>query len=189
MSRPSHVYVLAEDGRQRQFVYRLLLRAGVLGHQITFGVSPSGRGSAEQWVRENFARQVRSCRARNSRANTAMIAMVDADTQGVNERIRSLDGALTNNGQNQIDTNSDQIARLIPKRNVETWILCLTSEAVSEERDYKQTKSPEEWSSLIPPASETLFSWTRANVQLPASTIDSLRLGVQELNRVFAKGE
>src|ERR1700728_3909630 len=99
MSSPSLVFVLAEDQRQQQLIYRFLARVGVRPHQVRFQLSPSGRGSAEQWVRENFARQAAKCRARNTRAATGMFVLLDADSRTVQERLDELDGGLEAAGQ------------------------------------------------------------------------------------------
>lgn len=189
MSSPSLFYVLVEDQRQKRLLYRFLVRAGVRPHQMTFELSPSGHGSAEQWVRENFARQAEKCRERNRRATTGMFVMLDADTRTVQERLDVLNDALTCAGQAPIDRNRDRIARLIPKRNVETWILCLNQKGVveppvNEDHDYKRTKASEEWSALILPAAETLFAWTRRG-GTPANLINSLRLGILETQRAL----
>jgi hypothetical protein len=190
MSSPSWLYVLIEDQRQKQFIYRFLAMAGLSSRQMTIEVSPAGKGSAEQWVRENFARQAGKCRARNARAATGMIVMLDADMRTVRERLDALDDALECAEQQPIDENRDPIARLIPKRNVETWILCLSTRGtlappVDEERDYKLTKTSEEWSEAIPPAAGTLFAWTRPSSVLPENLIDSLRQGLREISRAI----
>jgi hypothetical protein len=115
--------------------------------------------------------------------------MVDGDTQTARERLRVLDQALADKGERIIDEGSDRIARLVPKRNVETWILCLNLETADKENDFKHTKPSEEWSSLIPRAAETLYNWTRPNTQLRASALNSLRHGVLEICRILPPGE
>jgi hypothetical protein len=188
MSKPSHVIVLAEDQRQQQFIYRYLKIAGVRPDQIRSHISPSGRGSAEQWVRKYFPDQAKKCRARNTRADTSMFVMLDADTKTVQERLEVLDDALKNAGQSPIDKNRDPIARLIPRRNVETWILVLSLEPtlppVEEESDYKPKKSAEEWTSLVPAAAKKLLAWSRPSAA-PANLIDSLWLGICEIPRAL----
>jgi len=188
MNSPSFVYGLVEDRRQLQFIYRFLLAAGLGRHQVSIELSPSAQGSAEQWVRENFARQASKCRARNTRAATGMVVMLDADVRTVQERLDALDEALKCAAQPPIDRNLDPIARLVPKRNVETWILFLSTGAVhalpiDEESDYKLTKSSEEWSALTPSAAETFFNWTRSNRALTSGLIDSLARGLKEIGR------
>jgi hypothetical protein len=76
---------------------------------------------------------------------------------------------------------AEQIARLVPKRNIETWILCLNGQEVNEETDYKEAR--DDWSELTPRAAEMLFQYTRPNAQAP-SCIDFLQRGVTELKRL-----
>lgn len=190
MSKPSLVIVLAEDQRQQQFIYRYLKSADIRPSQIRFHISPSGRGSAEQWVRKSFVVQVRTCRARH--AQTGMFVMLDADTNTVLERLRTLDEELGSAGQRPIDQDRDSIARLIPKRNIETWILVLSmqgrSQRVDEFSDYKPTKSSEDWTALIPAAAATLVAWMRPSATLPINLIDSLRQGIREIPYALPPG-
>ncbi len=81
-----------------------------------------------------------------------------------------------------MDTNKEQIARLIPKRNVEIWISCLNGAAVDEQTDYKTGENAHGES--IPSAAKTPFDWTRRNVALPMHCVDSLRRGVSELSKL-----
>jgi hypothetical protein len=190
MSSPSLIFVMVEDKRQQQLIYRFLVRVGVRLHQLRFQLSPSGRGSAEQWVRESFARQAASCRARNARASSGMLVLIDADNRTVQDRLDELDRGLASVGQRPIDPSRDPIARLVPKRNVETWILYLSAQAtssseVNETKDYKLTMSTEEWSALIPRASEVMFALTRPSKVLPVNLIDSLRRGIEEIPRAL----
>jgi hypothetical protein len=190
MSSPSLVFVLAEDQRQKQFIYRFLVNAGVVSRQIRIEVSPSGEGSAEQWVRKNFARQAKKCRARNAHATTGMFVLLDADSRSVQEHQRELDAALAAENQSIIDPASDPIARLIPKWSIETWILFLSSNGASEapvreDRPYKSSKTEEQWNDLIPQALATLYSWSRSAATLPENLIDSLQRGLQEIPRAL----
>jgi len=159
-------------------------------HQVQVELSPSGRGSAEQWVCENFARQLGKCRARNARAATSMFVMLDADIRRVEERLKTLDESLASAGQSPLDPDHDPLARLIPKRNVETWILYLSAKgivepAINEGQDYKQARTGDEWSRLIPAAAEVLHIWTTNVGERPAKIIDSLRSGLQEIPRAL----
>jgi hypothetical protein len=82
----------------------------------------------------------------------------------------------------EVVKDSEQIARLVPKRNIETWILCLNQQPVDEETDYTKTRN--DWNELIPPAAKTLVQWTRSQAELPSHCVDSLRSGVRELKRL-----
>jgi hypothetical protein len=158
--------------------------------EIVIDISPSAYGAAEQWVRVNFPRFTRECRRRNARASTAMFVFLDADTRTVQERLDILDISLREDGQLPFDSDRDRIVRLIPKRNVETWILFLAGRGsaeppIDEIVDYKRTKDPDEWSDLIPVAAQVFFAWTKPSGALPANTIDSLRRGIMEIRRVL----
>lgn len=118
---------------------------------------------------------------RSHQAKTALIVIIDADTHTVQDRLRQLDQALIDGGKQTV-VESEQIARLVPRRNIETWILCLNEQAVVEETDYKKTR--DDWNELIPPAAKTPVQWTRPNAKPPNHCIDSLRSGVRELNRL-----
>jgi hypothetical protein len=179
MSEPSLVIVLLEDDHQKMLIYRYLINCGLNRHAIAIHRSPSGEGSAESWVRKRFVEETNVYRSRQAR--TALIVMIDADTRTVQERLNQLDQALTDSG-NQIVVGSERIARLVPKRNVETWILCLNKQAVDEQTDYKRTGT--NWNELIPTASETLFQWTRSPAEPPNHCVGSLRTGVRELKRL-----
>lgn len=179
MSKPSLVIVLVEDDCHKMLVYRYLMKRKVNGHNIRIQQSPSGAGSAENWVRKEFLKEVSEYRRR--KAKTALIVVIDADTLTVRDRLRQLDQALQDGGK-QIVAEGEQIARLVPKHNIETWILCLNERKVNEEDDYKG--KAHNWDELIPSAAETLSQWTRSNAALPNHCIASLRCGISELNRL-----
>jgi hypothetical protein len=181
MPRPSMVVAIVEDERHRMLVYRYLRRRGLSPHEIRTKASPSGQGSAEQWIRTMYAAEVRAYRIRHAKAATALIVMIDADAHTVNGRLTQFSQTLDESGLPKID-RAEQIALLIPKRNVETWILWLTEDLVDEETDYKRTGH--DWHELVPHASERLFQLTGTNDALPANCIDSLRKGIRELNRL-----
>jgi hypothetical protein len=182
VSKSSRVYVIMvlEDSRHEMLARRYLKKRGIGEREMRIRRSPSGEGNAEGWVRKAFAEEVTVYRSRQ--AKTALIVVIDADTQTVQERWNQLDQALKDAKKQTVDVEREQIARLTPKRNIETWILCLNGQATDEDTDYKRTRH--DWNELIPPAAETLFRWTRSEAQLPNDCIDSLQRGVRELNRL-----
>ncbi len=181
MSKPSLVIVLVEDDHHRMLIYRYLIECGWEGHAIRIQQSPSGRGSAESWVQKRFVKETIVYRSRQARALTALTVIIDADTRTVQGRLNQLDQALTDSGQQTV-ADTERIARLIPKRNVETWILCLNEQAVDEGTDYTGTRS--NWNELIPQAAETLCRWTRSTTEPPNYCVSSLRTGRRELKRL-----
>lgn len=179
MSKPSLVIVVVEDSHHRMLAYRYLSECGLREHQIRIERSPSGKGSAENWVRGRYAKEVNVYRRRQ--AQTALIVVIDSDAGTVQDRLRQLDQALGENGVDATEAR-ERIAKLAPKRNVETWILCLNGHAVNEEADYKYTRS--DWSDLIPGAAKTLCAWTRRGADPPVHCINSLQHGIEELRRL-----
>ena len=182
MSKSSRVYVIVvlEDARHEMLVRRYLKKCGIGDREMRIERSPSGEGNAEGWVRKTFVKEVNVYRSRYPK--TAFIVVIDADNHTVQERWRQLDRALEDSGKQRVDVEHEQIARLVPKRNVETWILCLNGQAVEEETDYKTKR--DDWNELIPPAAETLFDWARQKTGPPNHCIDSLRTGIGELGRL-----
>jgi hypothetical protein len=186
VARPSQVIVLIEDSIHQRFVFRYLRRCGLEQHMMRFVSYPAGKGSGEQWVRQQFAVEVEVYRRRRANAETTLIVVIDADDRSVDERLAQLDRSLDEALADRIRPDAEQIARLVPKRNIETWIFCLNDVRVDEVTDYKRT--PNDWKTLIRSGIETLYNWTRPNAQLPASCVSSLRLGVAELYRLDLRG-
>jgi DNA polymerase III psi subunit len=180
MSRSSClVIVVLEDDHHKMLIYRYLKKSGLREHEIRIERSPSGEGSAENWVRKTFIKETNVYRNRHAR--TKLIVVIDADRYTVQERLQQLDRALRDSGKQPVDTAAEQIARLVPKRNVETWILCLNEHQVDEETDYKDR---DDWSELIPRAAEALLQWPRSHDGPPLHCVDSLRIGLKELERL-----
>ena len=184
MSNPSLVIVLVEDQRQEMLVYKYLRRCGLEPHDIRIRTCPIGLESADGWVLSKFAAEAGEYRNRQmSKGETALTVMIDADDNTVEHRWTQMDQALAKGGEKKI-SERERIVRLVPKRNVETWILCLTSEReLDEDTNYKR-REKHKWHDLIPTAAETLREWTRPRAELPAHCVRSLRLGVQELKRL-----
>ena len=115
--------------------------------------SPSGAGSGEQWVRERFVIEVEACRVRQ--AETRLIVVIDADTHTVQARIEQLDSALREAGVHIIPDETRMNRTPRPRRNIETWILCLSDVEVNEETDYKNRR--ENWTEMVRLAAITLL--------------------------------
>ncbi|MBA3975355.1 MAG: hypothetical protein C0504_14210 [Candidatus Solibacter sp.] len=180
MSRPSRIIVLAEDDRHQRFVRQYLYRKGFRRHEIHFGPLSAGRGSAEQWVRMQYGKHVQTCRERAATASTELIVVVDADSGTVENRSRQLAKALSNGGQ-ETRNETEPIVHLIPRRNIETWILCLAGQVVDENADYKQRTGVDE---MIKPAALEFFTWSRQNAHVPERCIESIHLAIHEIKRL-----
>jgi hypothetical protein len=179
MPNSSQAIVLVEDERHKMLLYRYLLRRGLT--RIRIKPAPPGEGSAEQWVRTNFANEVRAHRIRHAKTAAALIVVIDADTHKLTDRLAQLDRELVKAGI-QVLGPDEHVARLVPKRNVETWILCLNGHHVNEATDYKE--EGREWNELVPSAAETLFQWSRPNTRVPQHCTESLSRGIVDLRRL-----
>jgi hypothetical protein len=178
MSRPSQVVVLAEDERHVRFARQHLYRMGHAHHDIRVEELPSGRGCGEQWVRERYARAVKAYRARSARAETALMVVIDADTGDVDRR--QFQGALDEAGVAAC-TGGEAIAHLVPKRNIETWVLCLSGRHVDEDADCRTEAGIDV---LIAASAATFFAWSRVNITPPAHCVPSLLAAIPEVRRL-----
>jgi len=179
MAKPSEVIVLVEDNRQQQIIRRYLRRVGLDTHAMRFELPSSGSG--EQWVRERFPVEVAAYRNRRARAETKLIIIIDADNLTLAERLGQLDQKLRDTTSELISAG-EQVAKLIPRRNIETWILCLNAVPVDEDTDYKRPRH--DWSDLIVAAAETLYDLSRPNARVPEHHIPSLEHGLVELRKL-----
>ena len=169
MSKASQVIVLAEDQRHQRFVRYYLYRLGYTHHDIREEALPNGRGSGEQWVRDRYTKAVAAYRARHAR--TALVVAIDADARSVQERLKQLP---------VVRIADDAIAILIPKRHIETWILCLTGEDVDEDTDYHARPVDD----LIKLAALAVLDWSRDAAIVPPHCVESLRTAFPELRRI-----
>ena len=179
MPSASLVVLLVEDDAQKVLIRRYLRAKGFVGHEITALPMASGKGSGEQWVRKQYPQVVKQYRSRAKMAKTILIVAINADTSSVADRTRVLAESLTNEGLYPREA-SEKISHLIPKRNIETWIFCLTGSDVDEATDYKRDTRIE----LSKQAAEKMFNWSRDVSARPAMAVPSLITGMWELKRI-----
>jgi hypothetical protein len=179
VARVSQVIVLVEDERQQRFVRSYLRQLSYSAHDIRLEPLPSGRGSGEAWVRARYSQAVKAYRARSARARTSLVVAIDADTGETTHRARQLEESLASEGQSP-RTGGERIIHLIPRRNIETWILNLNGNEVDEEADKRGQRVDD----LIDSAAQTLFEWARPNAAVPQFCVPSLRAAIPEMQRL-----
>lgn len=177
---PSLVVVLAEDERHQRFARYYLQKLGFRQHAIRLLALPAGRGCGEKWVREQYADAVRAYRRRSASAKSALVVVIDADSSPVEKRIEQLRTELAQAGLDPRAPN-DEIVHLIPKRNIETWVIYLMGSEVDEETDYKQEN---EIDSKLRDAATALFDLLRSDAPLPKNSPPSLLKAMPELKRL-----
>ena len=131
------VIVLCEDLQQEDFIRRLLQKRGRQRYDFRPLISPAGRGSGEQWVRERFPRELKAHRSQAGRRNTWLIVATDADTQRVDSRIESFAQACNDAGV-PFRKENERVMFVVPKRNIETWFAYLRGENVNEADTYRK---------------------------------------------------
>jgi hypothetical protein len=178
--RRAEVVVLVEDKRQQVFVARLLQALGHQRHKLRLRPLPAGQGSGEQYVRENYAAEVRELRRRSGQLQLALVVVLDADTGQVADHQHQLASQLQSAGLDPRG-NAERIVHLIPRRNIETWVEYLLGREVNETDRYPRLTGRER---DCQPAVEQLVQLYRSNQPLPASCPPSLVTAIDELRRL-----
>ena len=133
MSRNVQVVILCEDRQHEAFARRFLNRIGIGARLLRARKSTQGRGSAEQFVREQFAKELEYYRARSHRVEQALVVIVDADRFDVAERISRVEGQATRRDR-------ERVAIFVPARNIETWLSYLDGQSVDETNSYPRLR-------------------------------------------------
>lgn len=131
------IVFLCEDSQHEAFTRRFLKGMGWNTRELRVKKSPSATGSAEQWVRREFPNELQIYRRRRPQAASALIAMTDADTKGVRDRILESETECKIR-RLPFRTRDEAVAIAVPKRNIETWIHYLNGEVVNEDASYSK---------------------------------------------------
>lgn len=145
-SRRVKITLLCEDSQHEAFVRRFLKGMGWNTREIRVEKSPAATGSAEQWVRETFPKELEVYRIRSHKAATGLIAVIDADTMDVQDRINEFKSACISQDVS-FRTDDETVAIIVPKRNIESWIYFLNDQQANEEDVYPKLKKQRECSS------------------------------------------
>lgn len=126
------VTVLCEDKSHFHFVMGYLEALGFEANKITGKIAPLGRGSGEQYVREQFAKFV-TTRRQVKHENVILVVITDADKHTYEHRFKTLTDTLT-----ESLSKEEKIVVLIPARNIETWFRYADNPVECDEQtDYK----------------------------------------------------
>jgi hypothetical protein len=134
MSKASRIVVLCEDKAHEVFACRFLKKGwGIRNRDITIPPYPAGKGSGKKHVADRIALEVRALRARQ--ASTVLVVGQDADQGSVSQVHSFLDSKIE-----PPRSSSEQIAFIVPKWHIETWIAYLDGKMVdeSESEAYKK---------------------------------------------------
>lgn len=180
MSKPSRVIVLAEDRRHQNFALGTLKKAGYGLHEIYLCPLPAGRGAGEQFVRSNFPGQVQALRQRKARAETPLMVLVDADTRPTEQLRRMLAEELEGRRMDPVGPD-ERAGVLVPRRNIETWVVVLNGQTADESADYKSQVSDAE----LQPAGRAFLDGLRSATPGPANWLPSMLESAAEARKVL----
>ena len=178
------IVLLVEDENQAQLIRKHLVRRG--HHPRSIRVEKTTAGDGIRHVLRNYAREVRNYRHQSTRVRTALVVSMDADRESVDARQRQLAAEL------QEPRRADErILHLIPRRHVETWLLCLngyrvddTGYALPRRHEVQHGSHRIPVAALNGRAADALFDWSRPNALIPDNCVPSLLTGIDELSRL-----
>ncbi len=133
--RRVRLVLLCEDSQHESFAVRFLKSMGWDKRWMRIEKSPAAEGAAEQWVRQRFPRELQACRKRNTKAETALLTMIDGDLYEPSQRHKVLESECAAQDIAFREAR-DPVAIVVPCRNVETWIRYLSGEQVDEQTIY-----------------------------------------------------
>ncbi len=126
------IMILCEDKSHLHFIKGYCEEAGWSPRSFISQVyCPEGTQSAEQFVRDEFSRTLRTLRSRHGQGrNVILIVMIDGDKYEVSERIARLQ-------QEEKRKAGEPVAFFVPKRNIQSWMAFLDGKLENEDVDYK----------------------------------------------------
>ena len=161
------------------FIRRFLRADGWELRDFRVVVSPSGRGSAEQFVRERFPGELHTVRTKR-REQAYLVVMVDGDRGGVTARNTSLVTACTEQGIPP-PGDTEKVLVCVPTWNIETWMAYLDGDPVDEtNKNYPRLPKP---SDCAPAVSALVKMCRHRTLRVPAPA--SLEDACTSYRRVF----
>ena len=178
------VDILAEDNRLVSFCLKIVMKLGIQTERKKISVEPVPQaGAGYTWLFREYPSLVQKHRTRASKNSVALVVGVDADKKSPEERAQELDQKLEE-AKLEKRKADEAIVLVIPKRNIETWIMYFGGTKVDETTDYKTKvgKKPD-----IELTAKGFVEEYRIYNQKPeeVSTLPSLVATYKELRRVL----
>lgn len=140
--RRVNLVLLCEDKQHEVFARRFLSSRKWSIRQMR--VERGSGGSQEQYVREQFPKELKAYRGKRAKVESqALIVVTDGDEATRNGRMKMLDEECDKKGEER-RRQDERVAVFIPTWNIETWLAYLDGETVDESRkDYPGFKGRE----------------------------------------------
>ncbi|MEG4530643.1 hypothetical protein [Microcoleus sp. D2_18a_D3] len=186
------VTILCEDIDQERFIRQYLICCGLDDRKIKDFGNPKGKTikNNNALILKHYPELIKSYRSRKYR-NIAVVVMIDADEDSLDDRMRSLNIALDETAGNlnkDPRLPNEKVAIFVPARNIETWFYYINNNMEGQEcneiTDYKDKKmSAEERIELAKRAAKKLA------IEICPQGVDrialpSLRYACRELQRL-----
>jgi hypothetical protein len=187
------VTILCEDIDQERFIRQYLICRGLDDRKIKDFGNPKGRviENNNASIVKYYPALMKSYRRTRKYRNIAVVVMIDADEDSLDDRMRSLNIALDETAGNlnrDPRLRDEKVAIFVPARNIETWFYYINNnmegQECNENTDYKDKKmSAEERIELAKRAAKKLA--TEICPQgVDRITLPSLRYACTELQRL-----
>ena len=126
------IVLLCEDSQTDSFVRRFLKHRNFRAREINTLPILRGSGSAEQWVRMRYPKELRAIRGRR---DAYLVVVTDADVHSARDRRNQLDEECTQKNV-AVRTAGDPVIIAVPRRNIDTWFAYLDGNEVDEATAY-----------------------------------------------------
>lgn len=135
------IVLICEDQQHEVFARRFLEKVGVGRRQIRVVRVPRGRGSAEQFVREQFPCELVTYRTNRRRVAQALVVMIDGNGMEWKKRIDQLRDSCHQKRVPWPD-EQDKVLIAVPTWSIETQFAYLDVKDVTETTPYPRLSKP-----------------------------------------------
>lgn len=186
------VIILCEDIDQERFIREYLICCGLDDRKIKDFGNPKGKTikNNNALIVKHYPELIKSYRSRNYR-NIAVVVMIDADEDSLDDRMRSLNIALDETAGNLNKDprfSNEKIAIFVPARNIETWFHYINSDMSGQEyneiTDYKDKKMSTKERIELAKKSARILASEICPQGVDRISLPSLRYACRELQRL-----
>lgn len=186
------VTILCEDIDQERFIREYLICCGLDDRKIKDFGNPKGKTikNNNALIVKHYAELIKSYRSRKYR-NIAVVVMIDADEDSLEERMRCLNIALDETAGNlnkDPRLPNEKVAIFVPARNIETWFYYINSHMSGQEcnelTDYKDKKMTVKERIELAKKSARILALEICPQGVDRIALPSLRYACRELQRL-----
>jgi len=187
------VTILCEDIDQERFIREYLICRGLDDRRIKDFGNPKGKTikNNNALILKHYPELIKSYRSRRNYRNIAVVVMIDADEDSLDDRMRSLNIALDETAGNlnkDPRLPNEKVAIFVPARNIETWFYYINNnmegQECNENTDYKDKKMSAEERIKLAKISAKKLAREICPQGADRITLPSLRYACTELQRL-----